>query len=52
MYEKKPVIARTPDLAKMQAVVINLRTIIYIVVGADPEEARKRYRSRSGCKKA
>lgn len=51
MYEKKPVIARTPDLAKMQAVVINLRTIIYIAVGADPEEARKRYMSRFGCKK-
>jgi len=51
MYDKKPSVVKTPDLAKLQAVVINLRTIIYIAVGADPEEAKKRYMSRFGCKK-
>ncbi len=51
MYEKKPSIVKTPDLSKLQAVVINLRTIIYIAVDADPEEAKKRYLTRFGCKK-
>jgi hypothetical protein len=46
MYEKKQVIHKTPDLTKMQAVVIDLRTVIYIAVDADPKEARERYLSR------
>lgn len=52
MYEKKQVIPKTPDLSKLQAVVVNLRTVIYIEAGADPEEARKRYSARFGCKKS
>jgi hypothetical protein len=51
MHEKKSTIVKTPDLSKLQAVVINLRTIIYIAAGADPVEAKKRYMSRFGCKK-
>ena len=52
MYEKKQVGAiKTLDLSKMQAVVIDLRTVIYIALGADAEEARKRYISRIGVKK-
>jgi hypothetical protein len=35
----------------LQAVVIDMRTIIYISLGADPEEARSRYISRLGFKK-
>lgn len=51
MYEKKQVVFKSPDLAKMQEVVIDLRTRIYIAVGADPEEARTRYLARAGNKK-
>lgn len=53
MYEKKQNIAniKTPDLSKLQAVMIDFRTVIYIAVGADPEEAKKRYLSRVGVKR-
>lgn len=46
MYEKKQAIHKAPDLTKMQAVVIDNRTTIYIAVDADPKEARKRYNTR------
>ena len=46
MEEKKQVIFKTPDISKMQEVVINPNTTIYIAVGADPEEARSRYWNR------
>ena len=52
MYEKKQAVTKAPDLSKLQAVVINLRTVIYIEVGANPEEARKRYLSRFETKKS
>ena len=42
---------KSPDLNKLQEVVIDLRTKIYIAIGADPEEARSRYRSRFSYKK-
>ncbi len=48
MYEKKPVIHKTPDLTKMQAVVIDARTVIYITAGANVKEAKERYLSRPG----
>jgi hypothetical protein len=43
MYDKKNAPFKSPDLQKLQAVVINLKTTIYIALGADPGEARKRY---------
>jgi hypothetical protein len=43
LYEKKQVVYKSPDLNKMQVVVIDHRTKIYIALGADPEEARSRY---------
>jgi hypothetical protein len=46
MYEKKQNNFKSPDLNKLQVVVIDLKTKIYIELGADPEEARKRYLSR------
>ena len=48
MYEKKRIMVntKTPDLSKMKAVVIDLRTVIYINAGASEEEARKRYLTR------
>jgi hypothetical protein len=46
MYEKKPSFNKSPDLANLQAVVIDHRTTIYIAQGIDPEEAKLRYLSR------
>lgn len=51
MFEKKQGAFKTPDLSKLQEVVIDVRTKIYIAVGADPDEARTRYLSRFGYKK-
>jgi hypothetical protein len=42
MQEKKQTVFKTPDITRMQEVIINPRTKIYIAVGADPEEARSR----------
>ncbi|MBA4321725.1 MAG: hypothetical protein C0408_02795 [Odoribacter sp.] len=50
MQERKQIIFKTPDITKMQEVVINHRTKIYIAVGADPEEARTRYWARQDTK--
>jgi hypothetical protein len=46
MFEKKQNNFKTPDLSKLQEVVIDLRTKIYIAIGADPEEAKSRYLAR------
>jgi hypothetical protein len=50
MQERKQTIFKTPDITKMQEVVINHRTKIYIAVGADAEEARSRYFARQDTK--
>jgi len=46
MFEKKHLDFKSPDLNKLQVVVIDHRTKIYIKLDADPEEARSRYFSR------
>jgi hypothetical protein len=46
MYEKKQPVFHSPDLSKMQVVVIDNRTRIYIAIDADPEEAKLRYITR------
>jgi len=46
MYEKKQVVFKSPDLNKLQAVVVDHRTKIYIALDADPEEALSRYHAR------
>ena len=51
MHEKRQIIFKSPDLSMLQEVVIDLKTKIYIAIGADPEEARIRYLSRAGNKK-
>ncbi|HNQ36742.1 MAG TPA: hypothetical protein P5086_12685 [Prolixibacteraceae bacterium] len=43
MFDKKAGEIKSPDLKKMQEVVIDLRTKIYIPYGEDPREARNRY---------
>jgi hypothetical protein len=51
MFEKKPTVYKSPDLSKMQEVIIDHRTRIYIAPGADVEEAKSRYFSRIMAKK-
>lgn len=46
MYDKKPVVYKSPDLSKMKEVVIDHRTKIYIGLNDDIEEARSRYFAR------
>jgi hypothetical protein len=48
MSEKKHDNFKSPDLSKLQAVVIDRNTTIYVSPGDDPEEARKRFTSRVG----
>jgi hypothetical protein len=50
MQERKQNNFKTPDITKMQEVVINHRTKIYIPLGADVEEARSRYWARQDTK--
>jgi hypothetical protein len=50
MYEKKQNNFKTPDLTQLQEVIIDVRTKIYIALGADPEEARSRYLTRVAAK--
>lgn len=51
MYEKKQPHFQSPVLSKLQAVVIDKKTVIYIALGADPVEAKARYLSRVGVKR-
>lgn len=46
MSEKKGVNYESPNISKMQAVVIDNKTTIYIALDSDPEEAKKRYLAR------
>jgi hypothetical protein len=46
--KKKQNSFKSPELAKLQEVVIDFRTKIYIALGADAEKARNRYLSRFG----
>jgi hypothetical protein len=43
MSEKKGVNYESPNVNKLQAVVIDHKTTIYIAMDADPVEAKKRY---------
>lgn len=40
----------SPNIGKLQEVVIDFRTKIYIALDADPEEAKKRYLLKHGRK--
>ncbi len=44
--DKKQATFNSPDLSKMQEVIIDVRTRIYIDPDADPEQARIRYLER------
>ncbi len=50
-FDKKPNIFVSPDLSKLQAVVIDVKTILYIALDADPQLAKSSYLSRVGMKK-
>jgi hypothetical protein len=51
MHEKKHIEYKSPDLSKLQEVVIDIRTKIYIARDADPAEAKIKYLSRLGVRK-
>jgi hypothetical protein len=51
MQEKKVSNFKSPDLSKLQEVIIDFRTRLYIDLKADPEEARDRYLSRFAYKR-
>lgn len=51
MYEKKPIAYTSPDLSKMQAVIIDVKTTIYAAPNADPNVVRKNYLARINAKK-
>jgi hypothetical protein len=46
MSEKKGNHCESPNLSKLQAVIIDHKTTIYIAQDADPLEAKTRYLSR------
>ncbi|NVO20020.1 MAG: hypothetical protein HXX13_09985 [Bacteroidetes bacterium] len=46
MSEKKAVVFESPNLSKLQSVVIDSKTTIYIALDADPVEAKNRYLTR------
>ena len=46
MFDKKINVIVSPDLSKLQAVIINERTTIYIDKDSDPGDARKLYEER------
>jgi hypothetical protein len=50
MQEKRQNSFKTPDISKMQEVIINDRTRIYISMDADPEEAKMKYLARQEAK--
>lgn len=46
MFEKKQNDLTSPDISKLKAVVIDVKTTIYVQLDVDPEVARTRYWSR------
>jgi hypothetical protein len=46
MFEKKQAIFKSPDMSKLQEVIIDMKTKIYIALDADPKQAKKRYMER------
>ncbi len=50
MNKKNQNIYQSPDIGKLQEVVIDFRTKIYIAIDADPKEAKKRYLLRHSSK--
>jgi len=51
MLTKKQNQMSSPDLTKLQEIVIDGRTKIYIEAGTDPEEAKRRFLARFENKK-
>lgn len=51
MKDKKPNTYTSPDLTKMQAVIIDVKTTIYIALNDNPKTARSNYFSRINGKK-
>lgn len=50
MAEKKNNNFQSPDLNKMQAVIVDFKTKIFIPIGADPEKAKIRFLEKINAK--
>lgn len=50
MIERKQIINKSPDIRKLQEVVIDNKTKIYIDIDADPIKARNRFLERVAAK--
>lgn len=50
MKEKKTNNFHSPDLSKLQEVVIDHKTTIFIAVGADPVKAKRKYQEQINSK--
>ncbi|MCK5028376.1 MAG: hypothetical protein KAR57_01990 [Bacteroidales bacterium] len=50
MAEKKHHNFQSPDLNKMQAVIVDFKTKIFIPIGADPEKAKIRFLEKINAK--
>jgi hypothetical protein len=48
MFEKPRNNFKTPDLSKLQEVVIDERTKIYVDIAADPAEAKNKFLTKQG----
>lgn len=48
--DKKKVVGKTPNVSKMQEVIIDGKTRIYIDIDADPVLARSRYLARQAAR--
>ena len=46
MYDKKPMSIVSPDLTRLKAVIIDVKTTIYIDKDSDPIDARRLYEER------
>lgn len=46
MFDRKPVAYKSPDVTKLQEVIIDMKTRIYIAMDDDPKQAKKRYLER------
>jgi hypothetical protein len=51
MNEKKQFVFKSVDLSKLQEVIIDFKTRIYIAIDGDPVAAKKRYQDRVSAKK-
>lgn len=50
MSNKKLFNFQSPDLSKLQEVIVDHKTTIFIAMGADPDKAKRKYREQMNSK--